>query len=156
MKPHSPLWLFLFSALFAVQIIPRFWGDSLTNDEPMEITNGFFYLTHGDVLSHAKHPPFSKALEALPLLALHLKESQDSTDAMDRAYQFFFKDNVGQLGAITTGGRLSSLILGLGIGFLLWGVTRKESLPVLLFARASGPSTPLFRLFPDWPWPTCL
>ncbi len=147
MKPHSPLWLFLFSALFAVQIIPRFWGDSLTNDEPMEITNGFFYLTHGDVLSHAKHPPFSKALEALPLLALHLKESQDSTDAMDRAYQFFFKDNVGQLGAITTGGRLSSLILGLGIGFLLWGVTRKESLPVLLFALGLWAFDPTLSAF---------
>lgn len=156
MKPHSPLWLFLFSALFAVQIIPRFWGDSLTNDEPMEITNGFFYLTHGDVLSHAKHPPFSKALEALPLLALHLKESQDSTDAMDRAYQFFFKDNVGQLGAITTGGVCppSSWVW---VSVFCFGESPEKNLYRSYSSPwASGPSTPLFRLFPDWPWPTCL
>ncbi|HJT25180.1 MAG TPA: hypothetical protein VJ873_11440, partial [bacterium] len=74
MKSRSSLWFFLFAVLFSLQIIPRWWSDSLTNDEPLEITNGYFYLTHGDVLSHYKHPPFSKALEALPLLALHLKE----------------------------------------------------------------------------------
>ena len=147
MKSHSLPWFLLFAFLFALQIIPRFWGDSLTNDEPMEITNGFYYLTQGDVLSHAKHPPFSKALQALPLLAFHLKEPQGSADAMNRAYTFFFRDNLGQLRAMTIGGRLSSLILGLGIGFLLFKITRKSPLPVLLFALSLWAFDPTISAF---------
>lgn len=146
-KPHSCLWFVLFSVLFAVQIIPRFWGDSLTNDEPMEITNGYFYLTHGDVLSHFKHPPFSKALEALPLLALHLNEPQRSGDAIDRAYAFFFRANPGRLQAMTLGGRLSSLLLGWGIGILLFRITRRRPLPVFLCALGLWAFDPTISAF---------
>src|SRR5579871_3649670 len=147
MKPHSCLWLVLFSVVFAAQIIPRLGGDSLTNDEPMEITNGYFYLTHGDVLSHFKHPPFSKALEALPLLALRLKEPQGPGDAIDRAYAFFFRDNPGRLRAMTLGGRLSSLLLGWGIGFLLFRMLKAGPLPVLLAALGLWAFDPTLSAF---------
>ncbi len=147
MKLHSPLWFLLFTALFVVQILPRLWGDSLTNDEPMELTNGYFYWTHGDVVSHAHHPPFFKALEALPLLFLHLKEPTGSSDALDRAYKFCFRDNLGQLGALTFLGRLSSLLLGSGLGFLLFKMTRAEPLPVLGAALGLWAFDPTFSAF---------
>ncbi|HUO58154.1 MAG TPA: phospholipid carrier-dependent glycosyltransferase [bacterium] len=131
-KTHSPAWFLLFALMFATQIIPRFWGDSLTNDEPLELANGYFYLTQGDVISHQKHPPFSKILAALPLLALNLKEPLPNGDAMDRAYGFFFRENRDRLQMATCLGRLSALILGLGIGFMLYGILRSRPLPILL------------------------
>ncbi len=147
MKSHSFLWYLLFAALFAVQVLPRLWTDSLTNDEPMEITNGYFYLTHGDVVSHAHHPPLSKALESLPLLALRWKEPAAPADALDRAYKFCFRDNPGRLGTLAFLGRLSSLLLGLGLGFLLFRTTRAEPLPVFGAALGLWALDPTFSAF---------
>jgi hypothetical protein len=147
MKSRSFAWFFLFALIFSIQVIPRFWGDSLTNDEPMEIANGYFYLIHGDVVSHAKHPPLSKALEALPLLVLDLKEPEGAADAMNRAYAFFFSDNLGRLQAMTFWGRLPSFLLGLGIGFLLFIISRNQSFPVLLSAMGLWSFDPTLSAF---------
>lgn len=147
LHPHSILWLLPFALVFVPQVLPRFWGDSLTNDEPMEITNGYFYLTQGDVLSHHRHPPFSEALSALPLLALHLKGPATYSDAIDRALAFFFKDNLDLLQAMTIGGRMPSLLFGLGIGFLIFILTRSQPLAVCLSALGLWAFNPTFSAF---------
>ncbi len=127
-KPASFFWYLFFAALFSIQILARLSGDSLTNDEPTDITNGYYYWTHGDVVSPHNHPPLGSALQALPLLALNLKTQAFAGDVIDRGHFFIFDWNLGQLGKITVLSRLVSWLFGLGVGFLLWRVTR-QSIP---------------------------
>ena len=63
-RPLSPWFFALAAAAFLVQALPGLWENSLTNDEPMEISNGYFYLVTGDVTSHHRHPPFGVGLQA--------------------------------------------------------------------------------------------
>ncbi len=72
--PTPSFHFFLFFALFfSIQTIPRLSSDAPTNDEPVDLGDGYYYWK-GDVISDARlHPPFAKALQGLPLYGLKLE-----------------------------------------------------------------------------------
>jgi hypothetical protein len=120
-------WLFLFFAiLYSIQVLPRLSRDSLTNDEPAEITNGYYYLTQWDVWTPHLHPPLASGLTAFPLLALHLKTFPAAGDVIDRSHHFMFEWNLDQLSAITFWSRGVSWFFGLLIGLTLFVITRLD------------------------------
>jgi hypothetical protein len=135
-KP-KPLFLLLFFAiLFSLQVLPQLSANSLTNDEPTDIANGYYYWTRGDVVTPHNHPPLGSALQALPLLFMGLKTLPYTGDVIDRGHFFTFQWNLAQLGGITLASRTVSWLLGLGVGFLLWRLTRDRlilSATVLFF-----------------------
>jgi hypothetical protein len=59
--------------LLAVQAIRSMQKKSVTVDEIMYITAGYYHLKTGDFQLNMTNPPFMKLLSALPLLALDLK-----------------------------------------------------------------------------------
>jgi hypothetical protein len=142
-RKNSDILIYLFFAfLFSLQVVPRFWWDSLTNDEPSDITNGYYYLTQGDVVTPHNHPPLAGALNALPLLLMNLKTTPYSGDVIDRGHFFAFDWNIGRLESITVGARSVSWVIGCALGFLLFRVTRREPalmVPVL-FLWALNPT----------------
>ena len=113
--------VFLFCAiLFSLQVIPRWWGDSIVTDEEWYLTAAADYWFHGDVWT-----PFGTsapgALCGLPLLALDLKPpSPDYKPYTVRSFWFLFMDNGGKLQAVTAWARSVTWLLGLGIGLLLY------------------------------------
>jgi hypothetical protein len=122
--------IFLFFAiLFSAQVLPQLSSNSLTNDEPTDIANGYFYWTQGDVATPHNHPPLGSALQALPLLGMGLKTQPYTGDVIDRGHFFTFEWNLDRLEAITRASRAVSWLLGLAVGFLLWRMTRQR--PVL-------------------------
>jgi hypothetical protein len=133
LKKHPGFFIFLFfSILFSAQIFPGIYADSLTADEPSDITNGYYYLTRGDVVTPHNHPPLGSALQALPLLFMHLKTAPFTGDVIDRAHFFIFDWNLGQLASVTLWTRFVSWGMGLGIGFLLFRAAKRDK--VLLTA----------------------
>lgn len=131
------LWFLAFALLFILQTVPQILRNSPTDDEPIELTNGYFYWT-GDVLTHNYHPPLSKAFQALPLRFMGLDEkiSPPQTDNQLRAYYFFFVSNKGRFEAMVHWGRFMALLLGLGIGLLLFLQARAWPLPGCFTALA--------------------
>ena len=121
-------WVFLlFVFIYSIQVLPSLYTDSLTNDEPAEITNGYYYLTQGDVVTPHLHPPLASALTALPLLMLNLKTFPLSGDVIDRAHFFIFEWNHNQLAAITALSRSVNWFFGLLIGFCLFWITWSDA-----------------------------
>lgn len=127
-------WFLLFGLLFCAQVIPNLKDNSPINDEPVELTNGYFYWS-GDVTTHDYHPPLAKVLEALPLRAISLNRAipPSMRENQLRAYSFFFQLNRGLFEWMTFLGRSVSLLFGLGVGFLLFWKTR-EGPPIALAA----------------------
>ncbi len=126
-SPRLSLWFFAgFSVLFLALVIPGIRSNSLTNDEPVEITNGYYSLTRGDVAASHNYSPFATAFCALPLLGLPLRTLPLSGDVFDRAQAFLFVWNLDQLAWITPLARMGNLILGLLLGFFLYQATGKE------------------------------
>ena len=128
-KNRLLIWgLLPFILIFAAQVIPRFWQDSVTSDEPLKISCGYSYWNQGDVLSNVHQAPFSSALEALPLLLLDLKRNPVPTfNESDRAFAFLYLTNINHLQTIMVITRSVALLLGLGIGILLLASARQES-----------------------------
>ena len=132
----APLhWLLGFLLLYIALVLPRIFMESPTNDEPIEITNGYFYW-QGDVVSHNHHPPLPKLLQALPLkwLSLNAQVGPATPDYLARAYQFFFVLNRNRFELMTRLARCVTLLMGLGIGCLLFFAVRLGPRPVLLSA----------------------
>ncbi len=129
MRSSSPRlglpWLFLFLFLFAAQVVPNLFENSPTADEPGEITGGYFYW-QGDALSDIGHPPFARALQALPLRLMPLRQALDPgvNNFITRAYDFFFVLNRDKFEGMLHAARFVSLAFGLGIGILLFQLTR--------------------------------
>jgi hypothetical protein len=121
----------LFAALFSLQVVPRFFSDAPTADEPPELANGYFYW-HGDLLTNPKHPPLFKALAALPLRLLPSKPLPRSgpapTNYEERFKDFFFDRHRGDFQTLFAEGRAVIWLFGLGIGLLLWRIARERSL----------------------------
>jgi hypothetical protein len=142
LKPSSFLFYLFFVLLFSIQVVPRFWWDSLTNDEPSDITNGYYYLTRGDVVTPHNHPPLAGALNAIPLLFMNLKTNSYSGDVIDRGHLFIFNWNLDQLESITVWSRSVSWVLGCVLGFLLFWMTRKDRVlaAAVLFLWALNPT----------------
>lgn len=143
---RSPYWFLLFGFLFLLQAAPRIWTDSITNDEAWETTFGYCYWKFGDVRTIIPHPPFAFALQSLPLLFMPLdgnvappipgNRSIEETYAFveNRAYQFFYVLNPDKIDAMIAGPRWVTLIFGLGIGFLVFLMLRRQALFLLLAA----------------------
>jgi hypothetical protein len=136
MRTVSPkLRLLIFPVLFfafGAQALYLIHYNSLTNDEPFEITGGYYYWTKGDVVTSRMQPPVAAAVQTLPLLFLHLDKAHDFVNEDDRAYRFFFESNLSKLKSITVISRLVNLLFGLGIGFLLLARVRKESFVLMV------------------------
>ncbi len=118
-------WLFLFLFLFAAQVIPNLFENSPTADEPGEITGGYFYW-QGGALSDIGHPPLARTLQALPLRLMALRQDLDpgARNFITRAYDFFFILNPDKFEGMLHAARFISLLFGLGIGVLLFQLTR--------------------------------
>src|SRR5581483_7014527 len=131
--PKSRIVLFAFFFLaFDAQALYLVHHYSLTNDEPFEITGGYYYWTKGDVVTPRLNPPTASALQTLPLLFLGLEKAHGFADGDQRAYEFFFVSNPGKIQAMTLLPRLVGLVFALGLGFLLLTYARKESLIFLI------------------------
>jgi hypothetical protein len=124
-RPASWSWFFLFSVLFCAQVLPNILNNSPTDDEPIDLTNGYFYWA-GDVVTSERHPPLAETLEALPLRLLGLNQDLPPSlrDNQIKSYSFLFRYNPGRFEEMTLLGRCVSLLFGLGIGFMLFWRTR--------------------------------
>src|ERR1700679_3471545 len=130
----APLyWFLIFAAIFSLQVLPRLSQDAPVGDEIIDIVDGFYYWA-GDVLSAAEHPPLSKALQALPsrFMGLQSKSGIDFSNYEIRDSYFLTVLNRDHFADILTSARLITYIFGLGLGLLLFGWARKESLSFLL------------------------
>lgn len=126
-RPSITAWLFLlFALVYSAQVLPRLGSDALTNDEPVEITNGHYYWVQGDIMTPHLHPPLASALSALPLQFLRLQTPPFNGDPLDRAEKFIFQSNRDKLSVITIASRSVSWLFGLFIGGLLFWITREE------------------------------
>lgn len=110
----------LCAVLFSLQIIPRWWSDSMIMDEEWNLTASYYYWKCGDVLlAHGTTAP--GALNAVPLLFMDLKfQPITNTDWRLRSLCFIFKDNLQHLETLTALSRSVDWILGLLIGFFLF------------------------------------
>jgi hypothetical protein len=120
-------WLFFLAAalLVALQVVPRVIWDSPTSDEPLEISNGYYYWK-GDVLTHNRHPPVSEALQALPSLWMGFTPQADpSWDGMERSFYFFSIAAGERKDRLLLSARLMTLCMALALGFLLFIVSRR-------------------------------
>jgi 4-amino-4-deoxy-L-arabinose transferase-like glycosyltransferase len=70
------IWFFVFALLFSAQVLPRIVNDSPTDDEPMDIADGYA-CWKGDVISNGTHPVFLKMLQTLPLKLMNVKDSDN-------------------------------------------------------------------------------
>src|SRR5581483_10816495 len=137
-KPSRPLLFALLATVFSIQCLPLIFGNSLTNDEPYEITGGCYYWKKGDVITTRMQPPVAAAVQTLPLvLFAPLEWPHDFTNADDRGYDFFFVSNLSRLNWLTIVPRLITLLFGLGIGLLLLIALEKESYFLLLATLAA-------------------
>lgn len=128
------LWFLLFALLFSIQVLPRVWQDSALPDEAWETTTGYYYWLMGDVSRAFNQPPLAGALQAFPLLFLHLTVDPRLTPyTEDRAYSFFYVTNRDQLDLIIALPRLVTLIFAIGTGWLLYRLVRREGPPTFFF-----------------------
>jgi len=129
------IWFLLAAILFSLQVIPRLWMDSALTDEAWETTSGYYYWLTGDVVSPHNHPPLGDALNAFPLLFMHLKTQPHIwNNSENRAYAFYYLSNLDKLDWILISSRLMALFFSLGTGFLIYLLVYWESSIVFLFA----------------------
>ncbi|HET9869180.1 MAG TPA: glycosyltransferase family 39 protein, partial [bacterium] len=128
-------WFVLFAALFAAQVVPRIFQDSAYLDEAWETTSGYYYWLRGDAAPPYNHPPLANALQALPLVFLHLKVDPNVwQEGENRAYSLYYVSNPGRLGTILEAPRFLMLGFALAFGFLLYRVVLREKGAVFLAA----------------------
>ena len=98
--------------------------ESPTDDEPIELTNGYFYWQ--GIQTSNLHPPLSRILQALPIRFLAINHQTPDADQNNQlqAINFFFNTNQNEFELMTMLGRWITLIFGLGIGLLLFIQTR--------------------------------
>jgi hypothetical protein len=131
------------AVLFSLQVIPRWWGDSIVMDEEWDVTASYYYWKRGDVVA-ACGTTAPGALCALPLLFMDLKhEPIESPDWRLRSLKLIFMDNPHLLSAVTISSRSIDWLLGLLIGFFLYWTVRQSPLPrgaAVLFLWAFEPT----------------
>src|SRR5260221_10219698 len=104
--------LFAFAVfVFSTKCLYLVFNNSLTNDEPYEITSGYFYWKKGDVITPRINPPVAAALQALPLMFLPIQTPHGYANGDERAYDLFFADNLPLLRQMTVLPRLVNLLL---------------------------------------------
>jgi hypothetical protein len=100
--------------------------ESVTADEPVELSSGYSYLKTGDFRMEPAHPPLEKMFAALPLLRFGLVPPRDPVawqqgDESAFATQWLAA-NAGKEDAMLLAARLTSvfLTLCLGLAMALW------------------------------------
>jgi hypothetical protein len=133
----SLLWFLPFALLFSLQVLPRLTADSPAGDEMVDIGDGYYYWK-GDVISDQHHPPLAKALQALPLYALGVKDkAQGHFTAFERRdYNFLFVLNRDRFESLVLAGRLVTFLFGLGLGLLLFLAARELGREAAFFTLA--------------------
>lgn len=131
-QPPKPsiLWFLFFASIFSLQVVPRFLSDAPTADEPSELCNGYFYW-QGDLLTNPQHPPLFRALAALPLRLFpgHPGPTTAASSPVNyeqRYQEFFFARHRDDFQVLFAEGRAVIWLFGLGIGFLLWRMARRQ------------------------------
>ncbi len=124
-KTALGIWAAVFALLlsFAVQNVLEMRRETSTSDELIKLAGGYSYLLKGDLRLNTLHPPFLKALSALPLLALHPKI--DFTDPSWEkppnqwkfASHFLYSNNADRL---LFWARIPTLLLALLLGFFIF------------------------------------
>src|ERR1700677_2541255 len=145
----APLfWFLIFAALFSLQVLPRLSQDSPVGDENIDIVDGFYYWA-GDVISAPEHPPLAKGLQALPsrFMGLQSKSGLNFSRYDIRDAYFLNVLNKDHFADILTSARLITYIFGLGLGLLLFGWARRESLPFLLTVMVLWAFEPVLLAF---------
>jgi 4-amino-4-deoxy-L-arabinose transferase-like glycosyltransferase len=114
----------LLAYLGAVQILAS-RQESHIIDEPTELAAGFSYLKTGDFRMNPEHPPLSKILAALPLLAFHASLPLDSGawakgDEFTFGVEFF--SNARKWNRLLFAARVMSILITscLGLAIALW------------------------------------
>ncbi len=140
-------WFLLFSVAFSLQIIPRWWSDSVVMDEEWNLTASYYYLKKGDVMTSCG-TTLPGALCAAPLLFMDLKmDPRTGIDWRNRSLSLLFMNNPGKLENITTWSRFVSLLLGLGIGYFLYRAVRDGPMSLGLSALALWAFEPTLLAF---------
>ncbi|HVM32389.1 MAG TPA: glycosyltransferase family 39 protein, partial [bacterium] len=127
-RPLSWRWFLIFALLFCAQVLPRLTEDSPAGDEPIDIVNGL-YDWRGDVATVDLHPPLAQALQALPLWVLGLRPpaGAQAQEYVARDLSFLFETHSKNWPTFFFFPRLVTCLFGLGIGFLLYRMSREES-----------------------------
>jgi len=134
-KKQRIVWFLIAAVLFSIQVIPRIWMDSAITDEAWETTSGYYYWLNGDVVSLHNNPPLADALNAFPLLSMHLKTFPHVwSDNENRAYFFYYVANLDKLDWILILPRVVTLFFSLGTGFFIYLFVCGESWVVLVLA----------------------
>ncbi len=116
-------------ALFIAQAVLSLRQKSVTTDEIMYITAGYYHLRTGDFGFNATNPPLMKLFTALPLLGLELElpkmDSDPSSWSLIKQWQYsrsFLYGNRIDADTILFYARLPIVALGamLGVYVLLW------------------------------------
>ncbi len=135
------------AAIFSVQVIPRWFGDSIVMDEEWEITCAYYYWTQGDCITKSGTTA-PGALCALPLLALNLKaDPVFGHDWRTRSLGLIYMDNPGRLLDITVLSRAVNWLIALGIGFLLYRFQMDNALPLAFSSLALWAFEPTLLFF---------
>ena len=147
-SPFSAGNVFILCALlFSLQIIPRWWSDSIILDEEWELTASYYYWKTGDVWTPSGTTA-PGALSALPLLFMDLKLDPTAfPNYENRSFDFLYRDNFKYLAAITVWGRVADWLMGLLIGFMLYRLTRKSPPPERVAAMVLWAFQPLLLAY---------
>jgi 4-amino-4-deoxy-L-arabinose transferase-like glycosyltransferase len=132
--------LLLFAALATWQA----WSKSETYDEPMYIYTGYSYVTTGDLSLNREHPPLSKYLMALPLLALDLRLPPDHQQRAGNPLEFYARQPHATAHQILFLARLPGVLLGVALGLYVFRWAR-----LLLGDRAALLALALYALNPN-------
>lgn len=97
--------------------------ESQTNDEAAHLVAGYSYWKTGDFRLNPEHPPLSKLLAALPLLALKpdlklLPESWNSADEYALGKEFLYRNRI-DADTLLFAGRSVTILFTLIFGFVL-------------------------------------
>ncbi|HTN69911.1 MAG TPA: glycosyltransferase family 39 protein, partial [Methylomirabilota bacterium] len=80
----SKLLIVSFVLVFSLVALGTIRQESPTIDEPIHLLAGYSYLKWGDYRVNPEHPPLTKILAALPLLALDVKDPRPTAPEWDQ------------------------------------------------------------------------
>jgi len=148
----SLIFLFL---IFCVREIIVSLKKSITCDETVHITAGYFYVKNGDFFINFEHPPFSKTISGLFISHLNIfypenvyKDLRKDEWSLGMVFFFINKKNVDN---IVFWARFPMILIGILLGFFMYLWTKE------LYGEVSGIFTLfLFSFCPNFLAHSCL
>lgn len=120
----------MMTSLFLLQSLPNLFGNSMCGDEGLELTDGYFYWG-GDLLTHSRHPPLAKGLQALGarLEGGVVRWPETPLDPEQRAFNFLNVCNQPSVWGWLCQARMVTLLFGLLLGAgIAWGVRTRPKI----------------------------